>query len=140
MAHRHLLFVMLLAFPACGGKEDTSSSNTTTTGGGSSVAGGTGGSSGTTSGGGTGVAGQSGAGGQGQGGADWSSCAPKDFCVLESVGACGPGCEPAALGFPGDQQLRVDAYNKSHPAVPCVAIVVRSASRRSQRPQLLRGV
>ena len=48
MAFRHLFFVTLLLFPACGGKEGADSSNPTTTGGGTSVAGGTGGSSGTT--------------------------------------------------------------------------------------------
>jgi hypothetical protein len=127
MPSRRLFFLIFLVFPACGGKESTGSSDTTTTGGGSTVAGGTGGSSGTTgSGGGTGTAGQSGVGGQGQGGADWTSCAPKDICVLEVVGGCSPGCEPvplsAFLAINSSNSSSVDAYRRATQG-PCPAIV-----------------
>jgi len=131
MAFRHLFFVTLLLFPACGGKEGTSSSNTTTGWGGTSVAGGTGGSSGTTGttgvGGSASTGGQSGVGGQAQGGVDWTSCTPNDICVLESNGPCGPGCEPVPLSeFFAINRSRVEAFN-SMPGVdknrpPCPAI------------------
>jgi hypothetical protein len=126
MAHRHIFVAFLLLFPACGGRETGDSPGGTTGGSGSSVAGGTGGSSGTvtsTGSGGSSTAGQSGLGGQGQGGTDWASCTSKDTCVLEPVGACGPGCEPVALSaFTAINRSNEEAYNRSHPPAPCLAI------------------
>jgi hypothetical protein len=128
MAHRLPFIVLVLVFSACGGREsgDPPATSGTSAGGGGTVAGGTGGSSGTgvTGVGGDNSAGQTGVGGAGQGGADWSSCtSSKDTCVLEAVGACGPGCEPVPISaFIGINSSSQEAYNKSHPPAPCVAI------------------
>jgi hypothetical protein len=128
MAHRSFVVAFLLLLPACGGREagDPAASSGTSAGDGGSVAVGTGGSSGTvgaTGVGGSGIAGQSGVGGQGQGGADWTSCNSMSTCVLEAVGACGPGCEPVALSaFTAINRASEEAYNKSHPPAPCLAI------------------
>jgi hypothetical protein len=128
MAQRYLPFAALLLLSACGGRETGDSPSGTGTGGGGGAVtvgtGGSGGTSSTTTGeGGSSTAGQSGTGGSGQGGNDFSACTPMDSCVLEPVGACGPGCEPVPLSaFTAINSSQMEAYSRSRPPVPCLAI------------------
>jgi hypothetical protein len=153
MAHRHhLLLGVLFAF-ACGGRFDDSTGNAGTggagTGGGGEQggasntggAGGVAGASGAPTGGAAGAGASAGSGGAaaggaagsagtgGEGGTSWTSCSPTTACVLEAVSCCGPGCEPVPLAaFTAINQASVAAYQKAHPACPCVALMCQTVA------------
>jgi hypothetical protein len=102
---------------------------TTSTGGGAGTGGiphvggaaGAGGSAGLGAAGGSAGAGGGSSGAGGQGGTNWTACGPTTTCVLESVGCCGPGCEPVPLSaFTAINQASVADYQKAHPVCPCV--------------------
>jgi hypothetical protein len=45
-----------------------------------------------------------------------------DTCVLEPLGACGPGCEPVPISsYTAINSSQVEAYNNSRPIPPCAA-------------------
>jgi hypothetical protein len=126
MAQPRLHFAVLLLVSACGGRETGDvPGGTGSGGGGGAVTVGTGGSSGTaittTGTGGSSTAGQSGTGGS-AGGVDFGACTPMDSCVLEPLGACGPGCEPVPISsYIAINSSQEEAYNMSRPIPPCAA-------------------